>query len=239
MSTEIVEAQVVEPGMEIATVEAAPPAALFAGEPAEVVAHASSVASALKDVLVAQHMTTNIKGKTYVNVEGWQMLGAMLGVTPVVVWTRELDPGDWEARVEARMPDGRVVGAAEAECRTAEGGNWGPKSSSNARRAMAQTRATSRAMRGPLGFVVTLAGYQATAAEEMPLEEPSPVIDRARADAIAELIGQVIAVDPEAVGRIWAESQCPASTVNRDAVSRLTIAQADRLQPLLEREASK
>lgn len=73
------------------------------------------------------------------------------------------------------MADGRVVGAADAMCVTAEGGNWGPRSTSNARRAMAQTRAMSRALRGPLGFVVTLAGYQATAAEEMPTGPPAPV----------------------------------------------------------------
>jgi hypothetical protein len=33
---------------------------------------------------------------------------------------------------------------------------------------MAQTRATSKALRQPLGFVMTLAGYSATPAEEMP-----------------------------------------------------------------------
>jgi hypothetical protein len=36
---------------------------------------------------------------------------------------------------------------------------------------MAQTRATSKALRQPLGFVMTLAGYAATPAEEMPREE--------------------------------------------------------------------
>jgi hypothetical protein len=35
---------------------------------------------------------------------------------------------------------------------------------------MAQTRATSKALRQPLGFVVTLAGFNATPAEEMPRE---------------------------------------------------------------------
>ena len=35
-------------------------------------------------------------------------------------------------------------------------------------RSMAQTRAISKAMRGPLGFVMTLAGFEATPLEEMP-----------------------------------------------------------------------
>ena len=35
-------------------------------------------------------------------------------------------------------------------------------------RSMAQTRATSKALRQPLGFVITLAGFDPTPAEEMP-----------------------------------------------------------------------
>ena len=38
---------------------------------------------------------------------------------------------------------------------------------------MAQTRATSKALRQPLGFVITLAGFDPTPAEEMPYT-PSP-----------------------------------------------------------------
>lgn len=44
-------------------------------------------------------------------------------------------------------------------------------------RSMAQTRATSKALRGPLGFIVTLAGFEATPSEEMPAD--SPAVDRA------------------------------------------------------------
>jgi hypothetical protein len=41
---------------------------------------------------------------------------------------------------------------------------------------MAQTRATSKALRVPLGFIVVLAGYEATPEEEMPtiVSGPSP-----------------------------------------------------------------
>ena len=35
-------------------------------------------------------------------------------------------------------------------------------------RSMAQTRATSKALRQPLGFVMSLAGFDPTPAEEMP-----------------------------------------------------------------------
>ena len=177
----IVDGDAVEVGSELDTITppAAPvPTGLFGtGDPVEVVQRASTVAAALADVIRSQHMFTAIRGKQHVSIEGWQTLGAMLGVSAVVTHTCEVGgtgTGDWEARAEARTADGRVVGAADAMCMKAEGGNWGPKASSNARRAMAQTRAMSRALRGPLGFVVTLAGYATTAAEEMPADVPAP-----------------------------------------------------------------
>jgi len=79
----------------------------------------------------------------------------------------------WEARVEARTRDGALVGAAESECLRAES-KWADRDD-YALRSMAQTRATSKALRQPLGFVVALAGYAVTPAEEMPddLERPT------------------------------------------------------------------
>ena len=112
----------------------------------------------------------------------------MLGVFPVVEWTHEVvdDAGanlGWEARVEARTRTGEVVGAAEAECLRSEK-TWA-KRDSYALRSMAQSRSTSKAMRGPLGFVMTLAGFQSTPAEEIP---PDPVIrhDGKKPPTIAE-----------------------------------------------------
>lgn len=185
---EIIDATVVEVGSDLAT-RPAPPASLFhTDNPVEVIDRASEVANALARVIGQQRMFTAIRGKNHVTIEGWQTLGSMLGVTAVVVSTRELADGDWEARAEARTLDGRVVGAADAMCCKAEGGNWGPKATSNARRAMAQTRAMSRALRGPLGFVVTLAGYATTAAEEMPADKPAARIDAVRAQRIVTAV---------------------------------------------------
>jgi hypothetical protein len=111
----------------------------------------------------------------------------MVGVTAVPVWTKPLDgeaPAGrsfgFEARVEARTLDGRVIGAAEAMC-TRNERRW--KSADDyAIRSMAQTRATSKALRGPLGFVVTLAGYQATPAEEMPADAVQPPVASAETE---------------------------------------------------------
>ena len=93
-----------------------------------------------------------------------------------MTWTRpilddELQVG-WEARVEARTRAGEVVGAAEAQCLRAER-TWKGRDD-YALRSMAQTRAVSKALRLPLGFVMQLAGFNPTPAEEMAVIESSP-----------------------------------------------------------------
>ena len=147
------------------------PALFGTTEPVEIVAKARDVANALKDVIRSQGLISNIQGKEYVRVEGWTLLGTMLGVFPVNVWTKEKEDG-WEARVEARNMQGVVLGAAEAECTRSEK-TWSGRDS-YALRSMAQTRATSKALRMPLGFVVTLAGFEATPAEEMTFANDAP-----------------------------------------------------------------
>ncbi len=148
-----------------------PPPTLFGtSDPAEVIAKATAVASALKDVLKRQGLISNIQGKEYPKCEAWTLLGTILGVFPVLQWTKDLENG-YEARVEAKTKDGAVVGAAEAICTRAEK-NWSNRDDF-ALKSMAQTRATAKALRMPLGFVMTLAGYQATPAEEMDFERDS------------------------------------------------------------------
>jgi hypothetical protein len=168
MSTDLALPEVVD---ELAQV----PANLFGtSDPVAVVEQSSKIASALADVLKKKGLAKKISGREFVLVEGWTLLGTMLGVFPVVQWTRKLEDG-WEARVEARTLSGQVVGAAEAECLRSEK-NWGNRDD-YALRSMAQTRAVSKALRGPLGFIVQLAGFSPTPAEEIPpdesLSEPS------------------------------------------------------------------
>lgn len=150
----------------------APPATLFrTDEPGEIIARATEVANSLSAVLKAKRLAVRIGQKDHVLVEGWTLCGAMLGVFPVVEWTRKLENG-WEARVEARTKDGAVVGAAEAECLSTE--NRWKTADDYAIRSMAQTRAVSKALRAPLGFIVSLAGFDPTPAEEMDREPAAP-----------------------------------------------------------------
>jgi hypothetical protein len=158
-------------------------------DPDAFIQHATKSAEALAKVVADRKLTTTISRRQHVRVEGWTLLGSMLGVFPVCVWTRKLEDG-WEARVEARTRSGEIVGAAEAECLYSE--NTWKNRDDYALRSMAQTRATSKALRQPLGFVMTLAGFDATPAEEMPRDSnsrggtPKPR-QLTRDEAIAEL----------------------------------------------------
>ena len=226
-----------EIGAELVVPSAPPAPTLFrTDDPLLVIERATAVANALKPIIAAQELAQNIQGKDHVKVEGWTTLGAMLGVFPVLVWARRIEPAteydvelihyewitepgkqrktkrekarsnytvngyDWEARYEARTIDGRVVGAAEGMCSRTES-KWA-KDPDYALRSMAQTRATSRALRGPLGFIITLAGYSATPAEEVhedmapratrrqssrPAQAPPPAGPYADAGQIAQL----------------------------------------------------
>lgn len=201
-----VDAEAVEVGTDLAPVEPQSGTLFRTDDPMEVVERASKVANALKDVLRQQRMVANISGREHVQVEGWTTLGSMLGVVPVVEWTRKTDDG-WEARVEARTLDGRTVGAAEAMCSRGES-KWKNRDD-YALRSMAQTRATSKALRGPLGFVVTLAGFESTPADEMP-DGTAPATGAFSTKATQAEVTQMVAALGELIGSPDAAAQVTA-----------------------------
>jgi hypothetical protein len=158
-------------GMELEPVQAAPVTLWHTDDPSEVIRKATETAKVLADVVRKQKLSLKIGDSEHVRIEGWTLLGSMLGVHPFCEWTRELDNG-WEARVIARTRDGAVVGSGESECLRSER-LWATRDDF-ALRAMAQTRATSRALRQPLGFVMKLAGFEPVAAEELDGGETKP-----------------------------------------------------------------
>jgi hypothetical protein len=152
-----------------ATTEAPPPTNLFSGDPEQRLEAARRIANALAPIIERQGLYVTISGKRYVLHEGWTTLGAMVGLFAYVTETRPTPERDgWEARVEIRRLDGTVLSAAEAECRRDEP-HWQDRPS-YALRSMAQTRASAKAHRLLLGWVMTLAGYEPTPAEEMTAE---------------------------------------------------------------------
>jgi hypothetical protein len=122
-------------------------------------------ADALKARIEAAGMVTRIGDREHLGIEALSLAATMYGISAHVVWSRPLDDGQgWEARAEARTVDGRIVGAGESMC-TRDEPHW-RRRPDFARRGMAQTRALSRALRGPVGSVVSLASYAAVPAEE-------------------------------------------------------------------------
>lgn len=152
-------------GTEVVPVEPEQSVNLFhTTDPGEVLKRATKAANELMPVVEAQNLVVKIQGRDHLTVEAWLTLGAMVGVTPFVEWTRQVD-GGWEARVIVQTLDGRAIGAAEAQCLKEEG-HWS-KAEDYAIRSMAQTRATSKALASVLRFVATLGGASGTPAEEM------------------------------------------------------------------------
>lgn len=128
----------------------------------------------LKKVIVDNELYTNIKGKNYVNVEGWQLAGAFAGIFPVVKAVERVtgDGQEVKYRAEVELVDTRkdkTVGYGVAFCSNKE---YSKKSFDEyAIASMAQTRAVGKAYRLTLGWLMKLAGYEATPAEELPNEQ--------------------------------------------------------------------
>jgi hypothetical protein len=174
-----------------ATTPAMPTTLFGTSDPDEILVEVTRRANALARVIEKQKLAVSISGRHYVRVEGWTCLGTLSGVFPVCVWSRQLENG-WEARVEARTLSGAVVGAAEAMCVRSER-SWASRDEFSLR-SMSQTRATSKALRAPLGFIMSLAGFESTPAEEM----PSPETVEARAPvATPTAPAPAVAYDPE------------------------------------------
>ena len=135
--------------------------------PREVVLQATAIAGELAKIVNDRKLFTVISGRKFVRVEGWTTLGAMLGVLPREVSTARHEDGTYEAVVElVRAGDGQVIGRGSAICGMDEQ-TWN-KRAEYARRSMAITRATGKAYRLGFSWIMTLAGYEATPAEEMP-----------------------------------------------------------------------
>ncbi len=157
-------------------------------DPAAVIEAATAAARPLADVVRKQGLIVKIGQGEHVLVDGWTLLGSMLGVFPVVVETNQLENG-WEATVEARTLTGAVVGRGDSMCLRSEQ-RWA-KADEYAIRSMAQTRATSRALKGPLGFVMKLAGFESTPAEEMMAEMKTPAPKKDKAAAMRTRIKEI------------------------------------------------
>lgn len=148
-------------------------------DPAGAVAYARQVSASIAGVLEERSGYVTIQKSKHITIEGWQTLAAMTGHTVEVEWSRPVDGLEpnakgvraWEARAVVHDQSGRVVAAGESMAEPGEGGKWDGSNSSV--RSMAQTRAMSRALSSRMRYIVQLAGFSGTPAEEMPHAEPA------------------------------------------------------------------
>lgn len=137
----------------------------------KLVQSATAMADVLARIVKDRQLTARISGRDYVRCEGWTTLAALGGVLPrEVACKRDPETGAYVAIVElVRMDNGNVLTRASAECGAEDDRPWNRRPA-YARRSMAITRATGKACRIAFSWIMSLAGYSATPAEEMPDE---------------------------------------------------------------------
>lgn len=132
----------------------------------ETISRATAMATSLKKIIVEQRLGVKIGQGEHIRIEAWKTVARFCGY---VVRTEAL-PNDGDgAKARAsviRLADGMVVSTADAECGTEGDDTWIAKPHFQ-QASMAQTRASGKAFRNVLDWIVTLAGYDATPAEEM------------------------------------------------------------------------
>ena len=142
--------------------------------PNDVLIEAQRAAVALQEVILKKEKPVIINGQQYLEFEDWSLLGRFYGVTAKVVSSQPITIPvsdtetikGYEARAVAiRVDTGEEISAADAMC-TDDEERWGNRPLFQLR-SMAQTRACSKALRNVLSWVVVLAGYKGTPAEEM------------------------------------------------------------------------
>lgn len=136
---------------------------------------AIQVAKILQDFVKANNLTANIQGKQYPLIEAWTFCGSQFGLIPIV---KSLDclsasnpmTGDAEIKYRSEVEvmnvaTGQIVGRGIAICSNREYSK--KKFDEYAIASMAQTRATGKAFRIPLGWLMKASGFEATPSEEM------------------------------------------------------------------------
>lgn len=159
----------------------------------------TNAASLCKQIVV--ETAKSIQGRKYVCVEGWQAIAIAHGCAASARDVEAVDGGVRAVGEVRRMSDGALIAQAEGFVGEDEptwfGGevvSYGkaktlPKRPDYAIRAMAQTRAISRACRSAFAHVVVMmnAGLATTPAEEVPLEGFEPQHDAAPAKPVEKV----------------------------------------------------
>jgi hypothetical protein len=151
----------------------------------------------LAKLIKEKGLSSNIQGKQFVNVEGWQFAGASLGLMPIITETTDLtrrgtEPGQVEikymAKCEVRnINTGQLVATGVAICSNFEHSK--KRFDEYAILSMAQTRAIGKAYRNLLAWLMKAAGFEATPAEEMDFAVETP---KKPSQTVQEVVAEIL-----------------------------------------------
>ena len=125
------------------------------------------VAKSLRKIIDSQNLAVNIAGKEYLTVESWNALGTLLGCSVIIEKVEEVPMEGkhkfgYVATASIRQGN-KVISRASAFCE---------RNNSQRERyavySMAETRSISKAYRIALSWIIKLASYEVTPAEEVP-----------------------------------------------------------------------
>jgi len=168
-------------------------------DPKTAIEEGTKAANALMDLVNKRKLAVNISGKKYLKFEAWQTIARFYGYTVKTAKTAYVKYNStqgFEATASViQTSNGRIVGAAEAICMNDEK-NWKGRPL-YAIKSMAQTRASAKALRQVLAWVAVLAGFEATPAEEMSVDngsDPDPEWIRGKEDIVKTI---ALATEPQ------------------------------------------
>ena len=155
----------------------------------------------LSQLIKEKGLSSNIQGKQFVNVEGWQFAGASLGLMPIITLTTDLSKDDeikYMATCEVRnITSGQLVATGIALCSNKE--KTKRFFDEYAILSMAQTRAIGKAYRNLLAWLMKAAGFEATPAEEMDFaKEETPT----KKPKVVEVVAEEVPVEVDRDGII-------------------------------------
>ena len=164
----------------------------------------------LAKLIKEKGLSSNIQGKQFVNVEGWQFAGASLGLMPIITETTDLtrrgtEPGQVEikymAKCEVRnINTGQLVATGVAICSNFEHSK--KRFDEYAILSMAQTRAIGKAYRNLLAWLMKAAGFEATPAEEMDFAVDTP---KKPSQTVQEVVAEIVEEEEVDIDAIKAE----------------------------------
>ncbi|WP_375419477.1 hypothetical protein [uncultured Hymenobacter sp.] len=191
---------------------------------------AKDLAKFIKD----NKLTTNVQGKEFVNVEGWQYAGSRLGIVPIVDHVINVST-DTEMKYQAKVTlfdlrSQHTVGAGFAVCSNKESGKKFYQEF--AIMSMAQTRAIGKAYRNCLAWIIRAAGYEPTPAEEM--DYNTNVATTAATPAAAPAVAQQApAAAQQPVMKALPADQPAAAVVAEAAVAPVVYATASQKEEII------